>query len=105
MSEFNPCKEISISTSKFLTLDAPVEDPNLTYPTVTKFGIREMTRSQQRSYFEKYVETPAERNSRQQNQITNLEERLVNLEGVLSNMWTIIKTLKVDNKCVQNFET
>ena len=83
----NPCNEISSSISKFTTLGDGHhwdERPNLTYPTVTKWGIKEMTRSQQHAYFEKYVQTPQEKETEMRNRIAMLEEKIERLEVTLS---------------------
>lgn len=79
----NPCNEIPLSNSRFTTLgsDHHWDDrPNLTYPTSTKWGIVEMTRVQQQSYFEKYVETEQERASRNTDRFFQLEQRVLELE-------------------------
>jgi hypothetical protein len=82
----NPCNEIPLSASKFTTLgDGHRWDdrPNLTYPTVTKWGIVEMTRAQQLAYFEQHVETTQERMVRSTDRIFQLEQRVAELEALV----------------------
>ena len=72
----NPCLEIMMNTGYCsLTYRPTFETPTMTYPTVTKWGIREMTKSQQESYFRRMM-TPAEK-------IADLEERVSYLESLL----------------------
>ena len=82
----NPCNEILLSSSKFTTLGDGHhwdERPNLTYPTVTKWGIVEMTRAQQLAYFEQHVETTRERMVRSADRISQLEQRVAELEAFI----------------------
>ena len=82
----NPCNEIPLSSSKFTTLGDGHhwdERPNLTYPTVTKWGIVEMTRAQQLAYFEQHVETVKERMVRSTDRISQLEQRVAELEALV----------------------
>lgn len=72
----NPCGEVVIGKSEWCCLPYPYESPNLTYPTITRWGIKEMTRQQQRSY----VKSTMRPDERAEEDIRTLEQRVTYLE-------------------------
>lgn len=91
----NNCGEISLSGSKFCSLgDNHYENPNLTYPTVTKMGIREMTRQQQQNYYQRYLETPQEREIRMNERILQLEETVKSLSDQVIQLKIVVSSME-----------
>ena len=90
----NLCSEIQLMNSSFSILgsDHHWDDrPNLTYPTITRMGIREMTRAQQQAYFEKYVQTPQEKETDLRNRVADLEEKVEVLTNAVYSLNKILK--------------
>ena len=84
----NPCNEISLSDAKFNQLgsDQHFDDrPDLTYPTITKWGIREMTRAQQAALIQRQM-TPEELISDLTNRVSELEEIVAQMRKIISNI-------------------
>lgn len=76
----NPCGEVVIGKSEWCNLPYPYyESPNLTYPTVTRWGIKEMTKQQQRNY----VKSTMRPDERAEEDIRTLEQRVTYLEQVV----------------------
>lgn len=77
----NQCGEIAISKNEWCSLLYPhYENPNFTYPTVTRWGIKEMTRQQQQNY----VRSIMSQDEANKEDIRTLEQRVAYLENVVN---------------------
>lgn len=84
----NPCFEVALSTERLLMLGGEYnplrrDTPTMTYPTVTRWGIREMTRAQQ--------ENLAGRNMSTLEMINDLRNRVNHMEAHIQELHILLK--------------